>query len=140
MTINTTNSERAKIMRERRSSKGLCVQCGGTNDRPSLTTCTKCSERMRVYKKQSGGTYYTNFKNKRISNKLCMNCNNLLDREGMYCAKCAKIMSSNRRSKYSQLKEQGLCVMCKEVNDNSKGVYCSKCKEKRKEEYKQKKI
>ena len=58
-------AERAKVMRQRRKSAGLCIHCGHRADRLPLLHCRRCSERdkarLAVRKHTSPDlTYYEN--------------------------------------------------------------------------------
>lgn len=139
--------EQSKARREERKAAGLCVYCGGKDERTTSGKiyCAKCSEKENQRQRL--------LKEKRKANGICTICGGQDDRTkggAAYCTACAKKINDDQRRRrhsnqelrarqnaekkadYQYLKKNHLCVLCgtKDAYTLAGRCYCQDCAEK----------
>lgn len=56
----------------------------------------------------------------------CVNCNKVLDREGLFCYSCANNLKLRARVRSTERRTNGLCVQCGEIAENGRSQ-CRRC-------------
>lgn len=127
-------SEQTKAQQHARVEQGLCRFCTNTA-RPDRTTCSDCSTRREVRRK--------NLSDNRKTVGLCSKCSNPRLDGYVLCRECfekqgrqEKKSAPKRAEKRLQRREQGLCAYCDEPAETGR-AFCGKHAEYfRKNEYK----
>lgn len=135
-------SKRDKARRKRRDELGLCTECGGERDDPSLKTCSKCRAKKRAYREYVDyGNYQKRFTAQLKANFVCIRCCKREAEPGhVYCKACAEKRKKNdrkydptgekKRAMRQRRIEAGLCYDCSRPTD---GIHtrCKRCRKMR---------
>ncbi len=82
---------------------------------------------MPYLNKEQKSAYNANYSKLRIERGNCIQCGILHGGKGQRCPTCAKDATQRQRIRFQQLKVDGKCGVCSEINDRIGLVQCSVC-------------
>lgn len=107
-----------------RKKQGLCVKCGKEKNIPNVL-CENCLEMQAKNRKE----IKQRFVEKRIANKICVDCGKPNDSENnkYYCKACSEKKRKSNRETYRAYQDNKVCPMCKVNNLVGDEKICIEC-------------
>lgn len=117
------NAECRKVRSQKRREAGLCPNC----KQPAKPGCYLCQDCITKASKCGLDHYY---RNKAAGN--CRYCGK--DSGGKSrCAECQEKYATSQQKNYKRLKAEGRCTECRNPNDSPDHVFCTSCREKKRD-------